>query len=78
MSCVHEYEIEKLKAEVEWWKALYTVASKCVDDMHEAAVGEVRDPTLGLVEDVADIRERMIEAENILGELRRLSYLIRF
>jgi hypothetical protein len=71
-------EVVALRAEVARWKLLYEEACMCIAEMHEAAVGEVRGPILGVVEDVAEIRERMLEAENILGELRRLSYLIRF
>ena len=43
--------------EIEYLSAAYTNACKLVADMHAAAVGEIRSPTVGVVDDVAALRD---------------------
>jgi chromosome segregation ATPase len=43
-----------------------------VAEMHAAAVGEVRGPTLGVVEDIAALRSRLAEAELNVAEVPTL------
>ena len=45
--------VEDLRLQAAQWKADYERACKLVADMHAAAVGEVRGPSIGPVEDVA-------------------------
>lgn len=49
-------ERDSLRAEVERLNADYLNACKLVADMHAAAMGEMRGPKRGVVEDVADLR----------------------
>jgi hypothetical protein len=48
----------------------YERACKTIARMHEAAVGEIRGPDVGVVEDVAEIRARMLAAESLVEEIR--------
>ncbi|SDM76817.1 WDGH domain-containing protein [Streptomyces wuyuanensis] len=49
--------------EAEEYKNNYLGACKTIADMHAAAVGGVTGPTRGVVEDVADVRDAMLRAE---------------
>lgn len=50
-------------ADAEEHKRNYLNACTTIAAMHEAAVGEVTGPIRGVVEDVADVREAMLRAE---------------
>jgi hypothetical protein len=51
--------IEDLSAEVAQWKGAHDEACALVARMHAAAVGEVRGPKRGVVEDVEDVINRL-------------------
>lgn len=57
---------DELHAENERHRAAHQSACKLVADMHAAAVGEVRGPNRGVVEDIADLRARCLAAEEAL------------
>jgi len=52
-----------LQKESAQWKADYEGACKLVADMHAAAVGEIRGPSVGPVEDVAAVRRKLLEIQ---------------
>jgi hypothetical protein len=56
-------DLDELYYDVDNLRAAQGSACRTVADMHAAAVGEVRGPTRGVVEDVADVRERAVRAE---------------
>jgi hypothetical protein len=60
-----------LAFEAEEHKTNYLSACKTIADMHAAAVGEVRGPIRGVIEDVADMRARMLAAEEALANEQR-------
>jgi hypothetical protein len=62
--------LERLAAENTALRADYERACGLVAEMHAAAVGEVRGPTLGVVEDIAALRSRLTEAEALLHSTR--------
>jgi hypothetical protein len=49
--------LDVLLAEVDRFHADYEQACRTIAAMHEAAVGEIRGPRRGVVEDVADLRD---------------------
>lgn len=55
-----EYERDEMKRN-------YDHACLTVAEMHKAAVGEVTGPKRGVVEDVEDLRLRMVTAEDLLS-----------
>jgi len=66
-------EIEYLKAEVERHKSDEEYACQLVAAMHAAAVGEVKGPKRGVVEDVEDLREGYVEMAQVLNDIVALS-----
>jgi hypothetical protein len=60
--------VRELRAENAALRADYESACGLVADMHAAAVGEVRGPTLGVVEDIEALRSRLAEADALLRE----------
>lgn len=68
--------LRELAAEVTRFRGEHDRACKMVADMHAAAVGEVRGPIRGVVEDVADVRTAMLRLERLWGEaLREINQL---
>jgi len=63
-----EMQWKDAKKEVFQFKADYEGACKLVADMHAAAVGEVRGPNVGPVEDVAAMRAELLAARKSLAE----------
>ncbi len=55
----HNAERVALQAQLTAAKTDHVNACKLVADMHAAAVGEIRGPILGIVEDVANLREAL-------------------
>lgn len=62
--------LEEVQAELERVKKDYEGACKLVADMHAAAVGEVRGPIDGPVEDVAAVRQRLIDAQEMMQHMK--------
>ena len=60
-------QVREYQADAEQYKADYLGACKLVADMHAAAVGEVRGPNRGVVEDVQDRIERAEMADQIIA-----------
>ena len=60
---------EKLETEVERLKEQYESAAESVARMHEAAVGEIRGPSISVLDDIKAVRERAEKAE---AEVERL------
>ncbi|MBT2505132.1 hypothetical protein J7I98_04315 [Streptomyces sp. ISL-98] len=56
-------EGERLRLELANQRETYEDACQQIAAMHAAAVGEVTGPNRGVVEDVADVREAMLRAE---------------
>lgn len=56
-------DLDELYFDIDNLRNAQDSACRTVALMHEAAVGEVRGPIRGVVEDVADIRERALRAE---------------
>lgn len=50
----------ELDSQITRWKEEYEKAAGLVADMHAAAVGEVRGPIRGVVEDVQDMRAELL------------------
>jgi hypothetical protein len=48
------------------YKADYEIACQIVASMHAAAVGEIRGPSVGPVEDVAAIRQQLLDSQKML------------
>lgn len=68
----HKKRIRQLEDELQTQRRACDSACTTVAEMHAAAVGAVTGPIRGVVEDVADIRARMLAAEEALGlALRR-------
>ena len=61
-------EKAELQAEVERLKTDYEGACKTIAEMHAAAVGEIRGPSRGVVEDMADLYREKAELESKLCE----------
>jgi len=61
----------ELADEAERFKRDYLNACKTIADMHAAATGYVGGPERGVVEDVADVRARMLAAEEALANEQR-------
>ena len=61
--------IKELEAEVERLKEQYESAAESVARMHEAAVGEIRGPSISVLDDIKAVRERAEKAE---AEVKRL------
>ena len=62
-------ELAALRAEVERLREDYERACATVAAMHSAAVGEVRGPILGVVEDVASLLARVALYERALDKI---------
>lgn len=60
------------RADAERYKADALSAAELVAKMHAAAVGEVRGPIRGVVEDVQDVRTCWLNAEARIKELEEL------
>lgn len=60
MECLSMTEVDALKLEVTQLKEDHVSACALVADMHKAAVGSAKGPTLGVVEDVAAVRTAML------------------
>lgn len=58
-----EQEIAKLRQQLAESKEEYGRACHLVAQMHFAATGEVTGPKLGVVEDVAEVRRKLAEAQ---------------
>ncbi|KAA6215130.1 hypothetical protein CP973_00225 [Streptomyces albofaciens JCM 4342] len=65
-----EAAIVEAEAEAARHAADHAAACQQIAAMHAAAVGEVRGPRRGIVEDVADIRQRALDAEEQLAAYR--------
>ena len=80
-----EAEQDTLRAEVARWKDDYDKAAQLVAEMHAAAVGEVRGPIRGVVEDIEGLRAEVArltaELSGKTGELeaakKRIADLVR-
>jgi len=66
-------QLDALYAERDEHKQDYLNACKTIAAMHKAAVGEVRGPGRGVVEDVEDVRLRAERAEGRLSHLQTTS-----
>ncbi|MET9140532.1 hypothetical protein [Streptomyces parvulus] len=67
----------ELATDAERYKADYLNACKTIADMHAAATGRTGEaPTRGVVEDVADVRDRMLAAEAALVRVHHVAALI--
>jgi hypothetical protein len=64
--------LEDAERERDEHKRDYLNACKTIADMHAAAVGEVRGPARGVVEDVEDVRLRAEQAEAAIDRVRTL------
>lgn len=75
--CEEHAEIERLRTRLAESEENFTNAAALCAGMHAAAVGEVRGPNMGVVEDVKEIRRRMLAAEAerdaLKGEVERLN-----
>jgi len=60
-------ELASAKADAERYKADYIAACELVAKMHAAAIGEVRGPIRGVVEDVEDLRARYLRLSEVLA-----------
>lgn len=56
-------EVKELTEELKGYKGAHEGACKTIADMHAAAVGKVTGPRRGVVEDVIDLRARMLKLE---------------
>jgi hypothetical protein len=61
---------EALEAEVERLRADHAKACKVVADMHDATVGELRGPTIGVLGDVVALRTKVARIEGDYQEAR--------
>jgi hypothetical protein len=68
----------RMRDEITRLRADYEGACKLVAEMHAAAVGEVRGPIRGVVEDVQDLRSRVAELLDALKRLNHVSSALRF
>lgn len=59
--------LEDTEQELRWSRKDYQGACNTIAAMHHAAVGEIVGPNRGVVEDVADLRERCLAAEEALA-----------
>lgn len=62
-------DVAELQAEVERLRADYESACVTIADMHRAAIGEVRGPVRGVVEDVADVRAALQRLADAAGRV---------
>ncbi len=66
---VSKMDLEASRAEVERLKEQYEAAAEAIARMHEAAVGEIRGPSISVLDDIKAVRERAEKAE---AEVERL------
>lgn len=71
MECLSMTEVEYLKYEAARFKEDHASVCKLVALMHAAAVGEIRGPIRGVVEDVSDLRSTATAAQKRVAELER-------
>ena len=64
--------VETLEQKIADKNDAYRAACAVVAKMHEAAIGEVVGPVLGVVEVVANVREQLIEAQKQIVMLREV------
>ena len=62
-----EQQVAAKDAEIARLQSAYDFATVLVAKLHVAAMGEVVGPVLGVVEDVANVREQMLEAQEQLA-----------
>lgn len=67
--CDESYARQKAEDEVARWKGRYENSCDLVARMHEAAVGEIRGPIIGVVEDIKALREQAIKANSEVARL---------
>ena len=72
--CLEREKSKKLEAEVERLKEEYEAAAESVARMHEAAVGEIRGPSISVIDDIKAVRERAEKAESEVERLRKDRY----
>lgn len=65
-------QLEDTERDLAEMRGNYEGACKTVAAMHKAAVGEVRGPNRGVVEDVEDVRLRAEQAEAAIARVRAL------
>lgn len=65
LGAMNEALASEARAECDARKQELQRACKTIADMHEAAVGEVRGPIRGIVDDVRDLRDRMLALEAV-------------
>ena len=77
MMAMHDHSNATLRTRLAESEENFTNAAALCAGMHAAAVGEVRGPNMGVVEDVKEIRRRMLAAEAerdaLKGEVERLN-----
>lgn len=66
-------EVIALRAELAQAREEYQNACALVARMHEAAMGEITGPVLGVVEDVANIRSQLAQAREALEQVGELA-----
>lgn len=64
--------VETLEQKIADKNDAYRAACAVVAKMHEAAIGEVTGPKLGVVEDVAELRQQLAEAQDDVLEQARI------
>lgn len=64
-------QVADARRDAERWRAEHDAACKTVADMHAAAVGEVRGPRVGVVEDVRDLRDAYLTLKAADDERRK-------
>lgn len=69
--------IKQLKAELSEAKKKHKRACKTIAAMHAAAVGEVREPRRGLVEDVAELRKEVLNWRGIFMEFQKDAVILK-
>lgn len=63
-------KLAKKDAEIERIKLDHEACCVIVADMHAAAVGEIRGPIIGVIEDVADVRQQLVACQAREQQLR--------
>ncbi|MER5213677.1 hypothetical protein ABT063_24675 [Streptomyces sp. NPDC002838] len=65
-------QLDELYYELAEMRGSYERACQTIAAMHKAAVGEIRGPIRGVVEDVEDVRKRAEQADAVTAETKRL------
>ena len=65
-----EQQLASKQADIENLRISYDAATILVAKMHEAAMGDIFEPVLGVVEDVANVRKQLAESEKQIAMLR--------